>query len=38
MKAHGILTMTVAEMLIIVSDNPERIRSEAALAKRTVDG
>lgn len=33
MQSHGISTMTVAEMLILVGDNPERIRSEAALAK-----
>jgi transposase len=33
MKAHGISTITVAEMLILVGDNPERIKSEAALAK-----
>jgi transposase len=33
MKAQGISTMTVAEMLILVGDNPERIKSEAALAK-----
>lgn len=33
MRAHGISTLTVAEMLILVGDNPERIRSEAALAK-----
>ena len=33
MKAPGISTMTVAEMLILVGDNPERIKSEAALAK-----
>lgn len=33
MEAHGISTMTVAEMLILVGDNPERIKSEAALAK-----
>ncbi len=33
MKSFGISTMTVAEMLIVVGDNPERIRSEAALAK-----
>jgi len=33
MKAHGISTMTVADMLILVGDNPERIKSEAALAK-----
>ena len=32
-KAYGISTLTVAEMLILVGDNPERIRSEAALAK-----
>jgi hypothetical protein len=33
MQAHGISTMTVAEMLILVGDNPDRIQSEAALAK-----
>ena len=33
MNSHGISTLTVAEMLILVGDNPERIRSEAALAK-----
>ncbi len=33
MASHGISTMTVAEMLILVGDNPERIKSEAALAK-----
>lgn len=33
MESHGIATMTVAEMLILVGDNPQRIRSEAALAK-----
>jgi transposase len=33
MKSHGISTQTVAEMLILVGDNPERIKSEAALAK-----
>lgn len=33
MKSHGISTMTVAEMLILVGDNPKRIQSEAALAK-----
>jgi transposase len=33
MKSHGISTITVAEMLILVGDNPERIKSEAALAK-----
>lgn len=33
MESHGISTQTVAEMLILVGDNPERIKSEAALAK-----
>lgn len=33
MQSHGISTMTVAEMLILVGDNPERIKSESALAK-----
>ncbi|MEI4235495.1 transposase, partial [Roseovarius sp. D22-M7] len=33
MQAHGISTMTVAEMLILVGDNPDRIQSEAAMAK-----
>ena len=33
MAPHGISTMTVAEMLILVGDNPERIKSEAALAR-----
>jgi transposase len=32
-EAHGISTDTAAEMLILVGDNPERIRSEAAFAK-----
>ena len=32
-RAHGIATGTAAEMLILVGDNPERIRSEAAFAK-----
>jgi transposase len=32
-EAHGIGTGTAAEMLLLVGDNPERIRSEAALAK-----
>lgn len=32
-KAHGMATGTAAEMLILVGDNPERIRSEAAFAK-----
>src|ERR1700712_2571282 len=31
--AFGIATGTAAEMLILVGDNPERIRSEAAFAK-----
>jgi len=31
--APGIATGTAAEMLIVVGDNPERIRSEAAFAK-----
>ena len=33
MASHGIATLTIAEMLILVGDNPGRIRSEAALAK-----
>jgi transposase len=33
LKAHGISTITVAELLVLVGDNPERIKSEAALAK-----
>ena len=33
MESYGISTLTVAEMLILVGDNPERIKSEAALAK-----
>jgi transposase len=33
LQAHGIGAGTAAEMLILVGDNPERIRSEAALAK-----
>jgi len=33
LASHGIATMTVAEMLILVGDDPTRIRSEAALAK-----
>ncbi len=32
-EAHGIKTGTAAEMLVLVGGNPERIRSEAALAK-----
>jgi transposase len=31
--AHGISTGTAAEMLVLVGDNPDRIRSEAAFAK-----
>jgi transposase len=33
MMSHGIATLTVAEMLILVGDDPTRIRSEAAFAK-----
>lgn len=33
MAAHGMATGTVAQMLVLVGDNPERIRSEAAFAK-----
>ena len=33
MKSHGIATLTVAEMLILVGDDPTRIRSEGAFAK-----
>ncbi len=32
LASHGIATMTAAEMLILVGDDPTRIRSEAALA------
>ncbi|WP_336947553.1 IS110 family transposase [Asaia sp. HN010] len=31
--AHGIATMTIADMLILIGDDPARIRSEAALAR-----
>ncbi|GBR49743.1 IS110 family RNA-guided transposase [Neokomagataea thailandica] len=31
--AHGIATMTIADMLILIGDNPARIQSEAALAR-----
>ena len=31
--AHGIGAATAAEMLVLVGDNPQRIRSEAAFAK-----
>ncbi|TKZ17441.1 IS110 family transposase [Shimia litoralis] len=33
MASHGIATLTVSEMLILVGDDPTRIRSEAAFAK-----
>lgn len=33
MQSHGIATLTVAEMLILVGDDPTRIHSEAAFAK-----
>jgi transposase len=33
MEAPGISTGTVAEMLVVLGDNPKRIRSEAAFAK-----
>jgi transposase len=32
-EAHGMGAGTAAEMLVLVGDNPERIRSEAAFAK-----
>ena len=32
-KAYGIKAGTAAEMLVLVGDNPERVHSEAALAK-----
>ena len=32
-EAHGMAAGTAAEMLLLVGDNPERIRSEAAFAK-----
>lgn len=32
MKSHCIATMTMAEMLILVGDKPERIQSQAARA------
>lgn len=31
--SNGIATMTAAEMLILIGDDPKRIKSEAALAK-----
>jgi transposase len=33
MEAPGVSTLTIAEMLVVLGDNPERIRSEAAFAK-----
>ena len=33
LDCHGIATLTVAEMLVLVGDDPTRIRSEAAFAK-----
>jgi transposase len=33
MEAPGVSTGTIADMLVILGDNPERIRSEAAFAK-----
>jgi transposase len=33
MTSYGIATLTVAEMLITVGDDPTRIRSQAAFAK-----
>jgi len=33
LEAHGMAAGTAAEMLLLVGDNPERIRSEAAFAK-----
>ena len=33
MAAPGISTLTIAEMLVVLGDNPGRIRSEAAFAK-----
>jgi transposase len=32
-EAHGIAAGTATEMLLLVSDNPDQIRSEAAFAK-----
>ena len=32
-EAHGMATDTASEMLLLVGDDPERIRSEAAFAK-----
>jgi transposase len=33
MKAPGVSTGTIADMLVVLGDNPQRIRSEAAFAK-----
>lgn len=33
MEAPGVSTDTIAEMLVVLGDNPQRIRSEAAFAK-----
>ncbi len=33
MASHGIATLTISEMLILVGDDPTRIRSEVAFAK-----
>ena len=33
MEAPGVSTGTIADMLVVLGDNPERIRSEAAFAK-----
>jgi len=33
MEAPGVSTGTIAEMLVTLGDNPQRIRSEAAFAK-----
>ena len=32
MEAPGVSTLTIAEMLVVLGDNPERIRCEAAFA------
>ena len=33
MASHGIATLAIAEMLILIGNDPSRIRSEAAPAK-----
>src|SRR3546814_15233555 len=33
MEAPGVSTGTIADMLVVLGDNPQRIRSEAAFAK-----